>query len=75
MVASLDEKSIPLFQQFTRNDPPDGDDICPISLIAAPGRGPAVFEARDEAVWTAKDDRYGSASVIPGSEECDRQCS
>ena len=41
-VASLDEKSIPLFQQFTRSDPPDGDDVCPISLIAAPGRGPAV---------------------------------
>jgi hypothetical protein len=31
--------------------------------------------ARDEAVWTAKGDRYGPASVIPGSDECDRQCS
>jgi hypothetical protein len=41
-MASLDEKSIQLFQQFTRSDPPDGDDVCLISFIAAPGRGPAV---------------------------------
>ena len=28
-----------------------------------------------QAVWTAKGDPYGSALVIPGSDECDRQCS
>ena len=26
----------------------------------------SVSEARDEAVWTARGDRYGPASVIPG---------
>ena len=50
-VASLDEKSIPLFQQFTRSDPPDGDDVCPISLIAAPGRGPAVRAWHRHLSW------------------------
>ena len=30
------------FQQSIRSDPPDGDDLYPVSLIAAPGRGPAV---------------------------------
>jgi hypothetical protein len=34
-----------------------------------------ISVARDVAVWTAKGDRYGSASVIPGSDECGRQCS
>ena len=34
----MDEKSIPLFQQFTRSDSPDGDDVCPVSSIAAPVR-------------------------------------
>ena len=34
-----------------------------------------VSEARDEAVGTAKGDRDGSAAVIPGSDECERQCS
>ena len=50
-VASLDEKSIPLFQQFTRSDPPDGDDVRPISLIAAPGRGPAVRAWHRHLSW------------------------
>ena len=26
-------------------------------------------------IWTATGDRYGPASVIPGSDECDRSCS
>ena len=30
------------FNSSTRSDPPDGDDVFPISLIAALGRGPAV---------------------------------
>ena len=29
-------------------------------------------EARDEALWSAGFDRYGQASVIPRSDECDR---
>ena len=52
------------------------------SLALAFGRGVRAYQwqsilsvARDEAVWTAKGDRYGPASVIPGSDECDRQCS
>ena len=31
-----------------------------------------VFEARDEALWSAGFDRHGQASVIPRSDECDR---
>jgi hypothetical protein len=34
-----------------------------------------VSEARDEAVWSAKGDRHGPASVVSGSDECDRECS
>lgn len=41
-LASPDRKLIPLFQLVVRVYPPDGDDVCQISLIAAPGRGPAV---------------------------------
>jgi len=33
-----------------------------------------VFEAHDEALRSAGFDRHGQASVIPRSDECDRQC-
>ena len=33
-----------------------------------------VFETRDEALWPAGVDRHGRASVLPGCDDCDRQC-
>ena len=50
-VVSLDEESIPLSQQFTRSDSPHGDNVCLISLIAAPGRGTAVRVWRRHLSW------------------------
>jgi hypothetical protein len=47
---------------------------CSIETAKSQGCAP-VSEARDEAVWTAKGDRYGSASVVPGSDERNPQCS
>ena len=41
-VASGDAKSLPLFQQFARGDPPRGDDVRPLSAFAATGRGSLV---------------------------------
>ena len=53
-----------------------------LTVVLALGRGVRVYQwqdrlsvARDEAVWTAKGDRCGSASVMLGNDECDRQCS
>ena len=45
-VASVDAQSISLLQLITRGDLPDGDDVYPFSLVAAPGRGPSL-RARD----------------------------
>ena len=41
-IASGDAQSLPLFQQLTRGDPPRGDDVRPLSAIAAERGGPAV---------------------------------
>ncbi len=34
-----------------------------------------VDQACDETLWPSVKDRYGSATVIPSRNECDRQCS
>ena len=41
-VAFADDKILPLFQFFTRDHPPDGDDVHSLSVVAALGRGSAV---------------------------------
>src|SRR5665648_988420 len=41
-IACSDAKSLPLFQQFARDHPACGDDVCPVSPVAATGRGSAV---------------------------------
>ena len=33
-----------------------------------------VSETRDEALWPAGVDRHGRATVLPGCDDCDRQC-
>jgi len=42
-LASSDEKSIPLFQLVARDYSPHGDDVCPVSSVAAAGRGSSVW--------------------------------
>ena len=41
VVASVDEKPIPIFQDVTRGYPPGGDDVYPLPPVAAASRGPA----------------------------------
>src|SRR5665811_2224996 len=41
-LASGDAQSLPLFQQLARGDPPRGDDVYPLSAVAATGRGYSV---------------------------------
>ncbi len=41
-VTSGDAQSLPLFQQFTGGNPPRGDDVHPLSALAAAGRRSAV---------------------------------
>ena len=41
-LASRNAKSLPIFQQFTRDHPAHCDDVCPVPAVAAAGRGPAV---------------------------------
>jgi hypothetical protein len=41
-VASRNAQSVPLLQQLTRGHPPHGDDVRPLSTVAAAGRGCAV---------------------------------
>ncbi len=36
--------------------------------------GADLYQASDETLWSAEGDRYGPASIIPGSDECDWQC-
>ena len=40
-LASSDAQSVPLLQQLARGDPPHGDDVHPLSALAAAGRGSA----------------------------------
>ena len=54
-----DEKSLPLFRQFTLNNPPDGDDVHPLSVVVAAGRG---FVVR---AWHRSLPRDGAALVEP----------
>ena len=41
VLASVDEKPIPIFQDVTRGYPPGGDDVYPLPPVAAASRGPA----------------------------------
>ena len=41
ILASVDEKPIPIFQDVAGDDPPGGDDVCPFSAFVATGRGSA----------------------------------
>ena len=41
VLASVDEKPIPIFQDVTRGYPPSGDDVYPLPPVAAASRGPA----------------------------------
>ena len=41
-IVSGDAQSLPLFQQLARGDPPHGDDVRPVSAVAAAGRGSAL---------------------------------
>ena len=41
VLASVDEKPIPIFQDVTRGYPPGGDDVYPFPPVAAASRGPA----------------------------------
>jgi len=38
----VDEKSIPLIQDITRDYPPGCDDVCPVTAVAAASRRPSV---------------------------------
>jgi transposase-like protein len=49
-----------------------GIDICHETVRFWWNRFGQMFAAE---IWTATGDRYGPASVIPGSDECDRSCS
>ena len=41
VLASVDEKPIPIFQDVTRGYPPGGDDVYPLPPVATASRGPA----------------------------------
>ena len=41
VLASVDEKPIPIFQDVTRGYPLGGDDVYPLPPVAAASRGPA----------------------------------
>jgi DDE domain len=54
-VASGDAQSLPLLQQLARGDPPHGDDVRPLSAVAAAGRRSAIragdrYQPRNGAV-------------------------
>src|SRR5665809_1632 len=58
-IACSDAKSLPLFQQFARDHPACGDDVCPVSPVAATGRGSAV------RTWHRHLPRDGTVLVEP----------
>ena len=58
-IACSDAKSLPLFQQFARDHPACGDDVCQVSPVAATGRGSAV------RTWHRHLPRYGTVLVEP----------
>ena len=58
-IACSDAKSLPLFQQFARDHPACGDDVCPVSPVAATGRGSAV------RTWHRRLPRDGTVLVEP----------
>ena len=58
-IACSDAKSLPLFQQFARDHPAYGDDVCPVSTVAATGRGSAV------RTWHRHLPRDGTVLVEP----------
>src|SRR5665811_111468 len=52
-LASGDAQSLPLFQQLARGDPPRGDDVYPLSTVAAAG---GRFAVRTRHRYLPRDD-------------------
>ena len=68
-VASLDEKSIPLFQDFTRHHPPGGHDVYPVPfVITACRRPPSLISGSHES-----DRQRGVSSDRPLAEQSGRE--